>query len=72
MILNELSLVKTTGSHEKRCFDFYKHLAQLITQTDDFVGSLKESATPVINYLTELIMNREIRESTTQDCDHLL
>ena len=31
VILQELELVQTTVDHEKRCADFYKHLASLIT-----------------------------------------
>jgi len=65
---SELSLVQSIDSeYERRCFDYYKHLASLITNSDNYLHQIEDLATSVIRYLTDFIVLREIKESNTTE-----
>jgi hypothetical protein len=74
ILAEELKLVQTSLSNDAvRCSDFYQHITKMIALIDvRVIQQLSEYTAPLIELLTNFIIEREIRENNTQKADYVL
>lgn len=73
IINEEVKLLETALTCESRCIEFFKHFSKVIATSElEVVSKLQPQALQIIEFLSNSILKREIKENNSQETDNLL